>query len=324
MINHFISLASIRNRIKTIVGADAGFGQACFRLAFYFYASNPIKKLFRKFMCQKCSEPMFLQKNIADLKKIDSIEGPLISIIIPSKNQSQLLRQCLLSINSKTAYKNYEIIVIDNGSTEKVFYELMDEARIIFKLFHHVQTDSSFNFSSLINLGSKIASGQYLVMLNNDTEVISADWLGTLLSYAAINNVGVVGCKLLYPNSTIQHAGIMIYKNGIVKHLFAGYDRNCTEVSVCKNYPAVTAAALMVSKEKFEMINGFDEAFAVDFNDIDFCLRLQQKGFINLYIPEAELVHHESVSRRHPLSHPAKYKQFKQEQQLFMHRWITR
>jgi GT2 family glycosyltransferase len=321
--NHSNNVISIFNRIRTIVGADANFLQAILRITFYACVSNPFKKVFQHLQPAKPEKEIFPSKDISDIKPFVYDEKCCVSIIIPSKNQATLLRLCLQSIKNNTTYDNYEVIVINNGSTESDFLKLIENAKSMFNSFICIDAAGPFNFSTLINIGYKHSNGDYLILLNNDTEVLSGTWINEMLAYGMNDKVGAVGCKLLYPDLTIQHSGIKIYADGKTVHAYAGMNRNHPEANQLKSYPAITAAAMLVSKKKFEMVGGFDELFAVDFNDIDFCLRLQKAGLVNLYIPQVELIHHESVSRRHPLSHPVKYKAFKAESSLFMKRWIN-
>ena len=228
-----------------------------------------------------------------------------VSIVIPTKDQAQILDTCLKSIFEKSSWKNYEVLVIDNNSSEKEFFDLM-------KLwsekepnrFKSIRTEEPFNFSFLMNLGAKNTDGDYLVLLNNDTEVISEDWIEAMLEHAQRPEIGVVGAKLLYPNNTIQHAGVIIGLGGAAGHVLVGEHRDgpghFNYVNLLNNYCAVTAACVMVRREVFEEVEGFNENFAVEYNDVDFCLKVWDIGYKNLYIPHCELYHHESISRGHP------------------------
>ena len=223
-----------------------------------------------------------------------------VSILIPAKNKPELLRQCVDSIFSKSTYKNFEVIVIDNGSTDKGFMELVaayeNKFPGQFKSYVH---DIPFNFSKLINFGASKAQGDYLLLLNNDTEVITPDWIEAMVEQAQRDSIGVVGAKLLFPDETIQHAGIVFDENNMPVHIFAGDYKHLynLQLNAINNYPALTGACVMVKKQLFETLNGFDENFAVEFNDIDFCLRATEQGLFNVYLPHVELYHYESVSR---------------------------
>jgi glycosyltransferase involved in cell wall biosynthesis len=223
-----------------------------------------------------------------------------VSIIIPAKNKPELLRQCVDSIFAKTTYKDFEVIVVDNGSTEKEFLELVKvyENRYPGKFISYPH-DIPFNFSSLINFGVEKAKGEYFLLLNNDTEVITPDWIEAMVEQAQRPSIGVVGVKLLFPDDTVQHAGIVFDENDLPVHIFAGDNKHLynLQLNSINNYPALTGACVMIRRNVFEELKGFDENFAVEFNDIDFCLRAMGKGYFNIYLPHVELYHYESVSR---------------------------
>ena len=247
-------------------------------------------------------------------------EQKKVSIIIPAKNKSELLRQCVDSIFRKTTYKNFEVIVVDNGSTEKEFLGLVKsyEKKYSGYFFSYVYA-IPFNFSKLINFGAEKATGEYLLLLNNDTEVITADWLEAMIEQAQRPSIGVVGVKLLFPDETIQHAGIVFDENSLPIHIFAGDDKLLynPQLNSITNYPALTAACIMVRKSVFSALKGFDEGFAVEFNDIDFCLRALQEGYFNVYIPHVELYHYESVSRGKSSDSKKGFEKYYQEKNLF-------
>ncbi len=223
-----------------------------------------------------------------------------VSIIIPAKNKPELLRQCVDSIFSKSTYKDFEVLVIDNGSTDKEFIELIKiyENRYPGRFLRYVH-DIPFNFSKLINFGAEKAKGDYLLLLNNDTKVITSDWIEAMVEQAQRTSIAVVGAKLLFPDETIQHAGIVFDENNLPVHIFAGDDKHLynLQLNAINNYPALTGACIMVKRKVFQELEGFDEDFAVEFNDIDFCLRAVEKGYFNVYLPHVELYHYESISR---------------------------
>jgi GT2 family glycosyltransferase len=249
-----------------------------------------------------------------------------VSIIIPSRNKADLLRKCLRSIEKYTTYKNYEIIVIDNNSDQKEFFSLIKhythQNKISFKC---VQDKEAFNFSRLINLGRKNASGEYLVLLNNDTEVISPDWMEAMMEHVQRKEIGVAGAKLLYDNDTIQHAGVIIGLGGAAGHVLVGEDRSgpgyFNYVNMLNNYSALTGACFMVRTAVFDEVGGFDEIFGTEYNDVDFCLKLIEAGYRNLYVPHCELYHYESMSRGHPHSTSESYKKHVKEVNLFRKKW---
>ena len=256
--------------------------------------------------------------------KVES--SPKISIIIPTKNNSEVVSTCLKSIFELTNYSNYEVILIDNNSDEPALFELINYWKKNEKdRFRTLELAFPFNFSRLMNEGVKFSNGDYILLLNNDTEVIDEEWLISMLRHAQRKEIGAVGVKLLYPNDRIQHAGVVIGLGAAAGHILAtkpksdtGYHNNLTAVN---NYTAVTAACLMVSKENFNKVNGFDEELAVDYNDVDFCLKLHTAGLLNLWIPEVTLYHYESLSRGHPHATKESYQRSRREIKYFKHRW---
>ncbi len=216
----------------------------------------------------------------------------LISIIIPSKDNYEVLNRCIQSIRSKSEYKNYEIIVVDNGSDESIKNKVKEITdKYIYEKF-------DFNFSKMCNIGAENSEGEFLLFLNDDTEVISADWLNVMLSYGENEKTGAVGCKLIYPVSNkIQHCGIINIQNGPV-HCFQGYDENSEMYfrrnKYAYNYSAVTGACLLVKKDKF---TGFDESLPIAYNDVDLCLSLIERGYFNVVVNSVKLYHHESLTR---------------------------
>lgn len=226
--------------------------------------------------------------------------APLISIIIPTRDNERVLRQCVDSILERTQYKRLEIVILDNGSKDPATLSYLSELaqRDEFVLIRH---DAPFNYSELNNLGARAASGDLLLFLNDDTEVLQDDWLERLGGYAQLSHIGAVGAKLLYPGAAIvQHAGILNLEDG-PGHAFLklpadnpGYFmRNLLEY----NWLAVTGACLMVERKKFEEIGGFAEDLPVAYNDIDLCMRLRDQDYFNVVVPAVSLIHHESVSR---------------------------
>ena len=232
--------------------------------------------------------------------RYDLAGEPLISILIPNKDQKDILKRCIDSILQKTTYREYEILIIENNSTgDEIFAyyeELKKDPRI-----RVLTWDGPFNYSAINNFGASQAKGEYLLLLNNDTEVIADNWLEEMLGDCQRPEVGAVGAKLLYPDGTVQHAGVVIGLGGVAGHVFTRIDAQDAgyfgRAIIRQNYSAVTAACLMVSAEDFASVGGLDETLAVAFNDIDFCLKLCEKGRRNVWNPAAELYHHESISR---------------------------
>jgi len=222
------------------------------------------------------------------------------SIIIPTKDQPELLTSCVKSIINKTTFLNYEIIIVNNNSqkeeTKKCFAELLSFSSKI-KLIDY---PLKFNYSAINNFAVSKAQGNFLLFLNDDTEVINDDWLEVMIGQAQKKEVGAVGAKLLYPDKTIQHAGIIFGTNLGVAHAFCRWEAGTSYFGLAdavRNYEAVTGACLMIRREVFEKIGGFDEAYLVPFSDVELCLQVRKAGYLIIYTPLAELYHKESASR---------------------------
>ena len=247
-----------------------------------------------------------------------------VSIIIPTRNNATLVKQCIDSILQLTTYINYEIVLVDNQSTEESLEKLIDHYRNKLQgSFIHVKADFSFNFSQLINLGAAHPTGKYYLLLNNDTSVITSDWIERMLAKFTIPNTGAVGAKLLYPDNSIQHAGIVLQEDVISRHIHLGVKADNGLVSYDRNYLALTAACLLVSKEAFNHVNGFDQSFAVNYNDIDFCIRLYKAGYNNVYAADVCLNHYESASRQHPFANWRSGKNYRSESALIRKKWSS-
>ncbi len=230
------------------------------------------------------------------------IGSPLISIIIANKDHREDLKRCITSILEKSTYENYEIIVVENNSTEKETFDYYEELKENAKI-RVITFKGAFNYSGVNNLGAADAQGEYLLFLNNDTQVLTVNWIEELLMYAQREDVGAVGAKLYYGDKTIQHAGVVL---GLGAHRTAGHShyRQHREnlgymgrLCYAQNVSAVTGACLLVRKSLFQEAGGLDESFAISLNDVDFCLKLREKGYLNVFTPFAELYHFESVSR---------------------------
>jgi GT2 family glycosyltransferase len=247
---------------------------------------------------------------------------PLISIIIANHNQADLLRQCIASIE-RSSYSNVEIVIAENGSREPATHAFYDELRTRPNV-RIVEWKEPFNYAAVNNFAVRHATGEMLLLLNNDTDALHADWLERMLEHAVRPEVGAVGAKLYYPDGTVQHAGVILGMGANAAHLhqFApgdhpGYFGRLTYV---QNFSAVTAACLMCRREVFDEVGGFDEQFALCYNDVDFCLKLRAKGYSIVWTPEARLRHHESKTRG-PDNTPAKAERFRRESTLFWERW---
>jgi GT2 family glycosyltransferase len=250
---------------------------------------------------------------------------PLVSIIIPTRDLSALLEKCLKSIFEKTAYDRFEVIIVDNDSreaeTRHLFLRWQEKEPSRFRV---APMPIPFNFPSLINEGVRNAGGDLLLLLNNDIEVVSEDWLSEMAAQAMRPQVGAVGVKLLYPDDTVQHAGVVLGVGGIAGHSHKYFANNrpgyFDRLRITANYAAVTAACLMVKKERFMEVDGFDEALPVAFNDVDFCIRLLKAGYYNLCLTHLRLYHHESKTRG-PEDTVEKQIRFRGEIELMEARW---
>lgn len=224
---------------------------------------------------------------------------PLVSIVIPTRDRLDLLRVAVGSVLAKTTYTPFEIIIVDNGSVEKStidYFAALQDSRV-----RVLRDDRPFNFSALNNAAVRAAAGDYICMMNNDIEILTPDWLEEMMSFAVQPDVGCVGARLWYPDGTLQHGGVLLGFHGVAGHMHkflprgrAGYaNRSALQQSLS----AVTAAALLVKRSIYEAVGGLDESLAVAFNDVDFCLKVRDAGYRNIYTPFAEMNHYESASR---------------------------
>ena len=273
-------------------------------------ADNPLSKMYAYDAGQKAIEQHLKRCGVtAEVSKTENLgfyrvkyqqEGsPLVSILIPNKDQKDTLDQCLKSIEARTDYENYEIIIIENNSTEQETFEYYKQIKN--PKIRVIEWKDEFNYSAINNFGVRHAKGEYLLFLNNDIEVINSDWLGEMLSNCQREEVGAVGAKLYYPDNTVQHAGVIVGIGGVAGSVFVGLKRGYTgymhRAAIQQNLSAVTAACMMVKKSVFEEVGGFEEELKVAFNDIDFCLKIREKGHLIVYDPYVELYHYESKTR---------------------------
>ncbi len=225
--------------------------------------------------------------------------APKVCIIVPTRDRGDLLERCVHSIRTKSTYTNYEILIIDNGSTEPGTQSLL--RRLSYDGVRVERLDIPFNYSAINNFAARKTDAELLCFLNNDTEVITPGWLEELASIALQNGVGAVGARLWSPDGRLQHAGIITGIGGIAGHAHKGLARGDTgyfgRAVLHQDMSALTGACLMVKRSVFEQLSGFDEALPVSLNDVDLCLRLQQQGYRNVWTPYAELIHHEGASR---------------------------
>ena len=225
---------------------------------------------------------------------------PLVSIVIPTRDRVELLSMCVNSILEKTAYPNYQIVVVDNGSTDEKALTYLDSIAKDERV-KVIRADIPFNYSALNNLGVAQTDGEYLVLMNNDIEITQTDWLEEMLAFACQPDIGCVGAQLWYPNNTLQHGGVVLGIGGVASHAHKGIPRGnfgyFGRASAHQMFSAVTAACLMIRKSTYQAVDGFDETLKVAYNDVDFCLKVRAQGLRNLYNPFASFIHHESASR---------------------------
>ncbi|MGN0364994.1 MAG: glycosyltransferase family 2 protein [Suilimivivens sp.] len=253
------------------------------------------------------------------------IGSPKISIIIANKDHVADLKRCITSILEKSTYENFEMIVVENNSTEKetfdYYKELSEEEKV-----KVITYEGAFNYSAVNNLGVSHASGEYILLLNNDTQVITVNWMEELLMYAQREDVGAVGGKLYYADKTIQHASVVL---GLGAHRTAGHSHYkqhrenlgyMGRLCYAQNVSAVTGACLLVKKSLFDEVGGLEESFAISLNDVDFCLKLREKGYLNVFTPFAELYHFESISRGLD-DNGEKAERYNRESEQFRSKW---
>lgn len=260
---------------------------------------------------------------------------PLVSIVIPTKDQYGYIKRCLASIKAKAGYPNFEVVIVDTGSTDERVWAAYEAYKDLGKGLRVVKwNEQPFNFASACDFGADKAKGEYLLFLNNDTKVIDRTWMRDMLSYAQQKDIGAVGCKLYYPDGKIQHAGIILGVGGqgatpgIAGHYFPAFLDNPPQdpeqllyIGGARDFTAVTAACVMVSKKKFDAVRGFDPVFRIAFNDVDMCLKLYDKGLRNVYLPQVTLYHYESISVGKPGSKQRDLDVFAKEIQLMLKKW---
>ena len=264
--------------------------------------------------------------------RYEIIGDPMISIVIPNKDHAADLKRCITSILEKSTYENYEIVVVENGSETKEIFDYYtslkeyDNIRVV--TYEKPEGQNGFNYSAVNNFGVKQTKGDYILLLNNDTEVITVNWMEELLMYAQREDVGAAGAKLYYGNKTIQHAGVVLQLGAhrTAGHSHYGQSREnlgyMGRLCYAQNVSAVTGACLLVKKSLFKEVGGLDESFAISLNDVDFCLKLREKGLLNVFTPFAELYHYESVSRGLDDS-GEKAERYNRESAHFREKWKT-
>ncbi len=266
------------------------------------YAYEAAKRAISASLKRQNIDAEVIDSNILGLYRvIYKVHGnPKVSIIIPNKNHYKDLKRCIDSIG-KSTYKNYEIVIVENNSTDRDIFDYYDELKKNDNIKIETCNLDKFNFSKLINYGVEKSSGEYVILLNNDIKIITNDWIEILLGASQRDDIGAVGAKLLYKNGAIQHAGVVLNLTGTAGHvnLFAkpeeiGY---MGRIMIQQNFSAITGALMMVSRKNFESVNGMDEKLSVAYNDVDLCLKLRKKNKVILYDPYVQAYHFESSSR---------------------------
>jgi GT2 family glycosyltransferase len=250
---------------------------------------------------------------------------PKVSIVIPTRDGMDVLKSCIESLLKKTTYAKYEVIILDNGSEEVETLNFLHELSLK-PNFKILRDEGGFNYSRINNVAVKHSTGELVCLLNNDIEIINKNWLSEMVSIAIREEVGCVGAKLLYPDGTIQHAGVILGLGGYAAHSHRGVKGTDAgyfcRAQVRQQLSAVTGACLLVRRTIYDLVGGLDEAFKVAYNDVDFCLRVQSLGYQNIYTPFAELIHHESRTRGEDTG-TKKMKRFDKEKKLLSERWSS-
>jgi GT2 family glycosyltransferase len=246
-----------------------------------------------------------------------------VSIVIPTRDRVQLLKQCVLSVLDKTDYPHFRVLIVDNGSQERETREYLEAVQRDRRVTV-LRDDRPFNFSAINNHAVRAADSEHLLFLNNDTEVINRDWLTAMLEFSQRKDVGAVGARLYFSDKTIQHAGVILGLGGVAAHSHRDFDHSSHgymgRIKIIQNLSAVTAACMMVKRTVFDEVGGFDESLAHAFNDVDLCLKMREKGYVNVYTPYAELYHHESASRGVEDT-PERKARFTREVEIMKSRW---
>ncbi|MFR5947164.1 MAG: glycosyltransferase family 2 protein [Clostridium sp.] len=255
--------------------------------------------------------------------EFDILNHDKISIIIPNKDEVNTLKTCINSILNKTTYDNYEIVIVENNSVTDEIFKYYDEISKNSKI-KVVKWEKEFNYSAINNFGVKQSNGKYLVFLNNDVEILTENWLQELLMHAQRKETAAVGGKLYYKDDTIQHFGILLGIGGTAEHLGKGLGRydggHMGRLFMKIDVSAVTGACLMVKRELFDLVNGFNEELAVAYNDVDLCMKFREKGYLNMVTPYAELYHYESKTRGLD-NNEEKMERLYKEMKIFSNKW---
>ncbi|MFQ6862723.1 MAG: glycosyltransferase family 2 protein [Beduini sp.] len=298
-------------------------------------AENPESKLYcyeaGRQAIQEHYQRIGIQANVECMKlwgmyhsTYETTGNPLVSIIIPNKDHEKILKTCIDSLYNNNSYTNFEIIIVENNSTTKEIFEYYEILKSKHSNIKIVTYTGDFNYSAINNFGVKSAQGEFLLFLNNDTEMIKKDALSEMLGCCIRNDVGIVGAKLLYDDNTVQHAGVVIGFGGFAGHVFTGIGKDdygyMVRAQLNCNYSAVTAACMLVKKSVYDSVDGFSEEFKVGLNDIDFCLKVRETGKLIVYNAHSLWHHYESKSRGYEDT-VEKQKRFESEIHLFQDKW---
>ncbi len=291
------------------------------------YAGEAGKKALEKALQRRKIDGKVLPGNKKFYYRVQrKISGePLVSIIIPFKDQPDYLRRCIDSLLNRTGYQNFEIIGVDNRSEQQETADLLQTLNVADSRIRFIRYEKPFNYSAINNFAVEQAGGEHIILMNNDIEVLNVDWLESLLEHSQRPEVGAVGAKLYYKNNTIQHAGVIVGIAGFAGHSHRHFPRRSpgyfNRLYCIQNVSAVTAALLMVKKNYFVEVGGLDEEnLGTALNDVDFCLKLREKGYLNVFTPYCEAYHYESVSRGYEDT-PEKQERFQKEVLFFQQRW---
>ena len=258
--------------------------------------------------------------------RYDLTRHPLVTIIILNHDHADDLRKLVTSILGKSTYKNYELLIVENNSMQDATFKLYEELQAADNRVRVAKWDHPFNYSQVNNWAAQQASGSVLLFLNNDIEVITPAWLEEMLMLAQRQEVGTVGAKLYFPNDTIQHAGVILGIGDVAGHGHKGFHKDLTghggQLLQIRNTAANTAACVMMRKEVFEQVGGFDENYILAYGDVDLCLKVLAAGYVNVWTPFAELYHHESKTRGYERS-PEQLARYQNEVFYFRQRWDT-
>ena len=252
-------------------------------------------------------------------------EDEKVSIVIPNMDYVEILQKCVNSI-LKSTYKNYEIVIVENNSKKQETFDYYKELEKKHDNIKIVKMDiKGFNYSKIVNYGVEHSNGKYIVMLNNDIEILKPDWLEQMLMYVQKENVGICGARLYFDDDSIQHAGVTLGIRGLAGHRYREFNKKDfsekDDISYVQDLSAVTAACFMVKKEDYERVLGFDEKLAVAFNDVDFCLKIRKLNKLIVYNPFVEAYHYESKSRGDDTENREKQERFAREYSIFVKRW---